>query len=144
MDCAANFAIAVLSCCYITRFLFLERETNHNGPLSHFLGNRLGWTVDFPFEPDHIQPASLADLIRLAFFIYKINFKERSLTVKNEMSNAFTCYFCLSFWVSILCSMPFFFCVDKIYFIGIVLSIAFLSFVINSILERVLDENYSE
>lgn len=86
---------------YIVRALLLEEKTSHEGP---FLFKNLH--ILFP-ATNHIQRAGLFDVIRRLGGAYRRDPDVLNAWVVDEnRSQVWTCPFCLSFWLSLVFSVP--------------------------------------
>jgi len=113
MDFEINLFVTAIflgiACSYVTKCLLLEPKDGHEGP---FKLKKI--FILFPGEfsdDDHIQQATLFDLIRYLFGVYtrseESNDFQTIWVVHPERSERFTCPFCLSFWVATLFTLAF-------------------------------------
>lgn len=92
---------------YILRSLMLVERDSHYGPMQSYTR----W-VQFP--SGHQQPVALFDWIRRLAGVYQVGKSEKFppewdvwVVVDSEFSERFTCPHCLSWWTSLLFSIPY-------------------------------------
>jgi hypothetical protein len=85
---------------YLVTIFLLEKKTSHEGPF--ILPDVYVWFREE--EDDHIQRASIFDIVRLLFGVYQYDSITKILTVKNRswLAELWTCPICLSFWMSLV------------------------------------------
>lgn len=84
---------------YLLRVLLLDEMDSHEGP---FQSARR--TVKFP-DSGHEQSVALWDWLRRPFGVYEV--KGDTWVVRLKRAERFTCPFCLSFWTSLVLSVPY-------------------------------------
>ncbi len=91
--------IAALACAYLTKIFLLQEKDSHEGP---FVLKNVGV---FFSDTGHFQKAALFDVIRRLFGVYetkKVSENHYIWTVKPLRAEAWSCPFCLSFWMSLV------------------------------------------
>ncbi len=85
---------------YLVTVFLLEKKTSHEGPF--ILPDVYVWFHEE--EDDHLQRASIFDVVRLLFGVYKYDSPTKILTVRNRswLAELWTCPICLSFWMSLV------------------------------------------
>jgi hypothetical protein len=98
------WVVAALACAYLTKIFLLQEKDSHEGP---FVLKNIG--VFFQ-DTGHFQKAALFDVIRRLFGVYetkKVSENHYIWTVKPLRAEAWSCPFCLSFWMSLVVNILF-------------------------------------